>query len=347
MKKRQFMSVVFATILSAVAFLTACGGGGGGGGGTTDVTTSTPTTTTPVPATQTGPKAAMYQYIDSFRANGGFGSLTSDGRVENAAQAHSNYLTTNFYANGVPDPILFTLTSAGLPFAHYEEATRPGFTGAVPDDRLRAAGYVPTRSSEVSGSQFGAAAGADPDTKGCVDQLIGTVFHRAALLDTTMDSIGVGIGSAVRDGNGFLLRNCVINLASQSAVRVLPSGWIGITPYAGQIGIATKMSPEVPDPTPTIAVEGYPISIQIAPEFSLAVDTFSVSDGSGSQVPGLVVTRAQSTLLRANEAYFVPNGALRPNTTYTVSFAGRASPVQGAAGAWVPIKTWTFTTGAQ
>lgn len=344
MKKSLAVLAIRVVTLSLSALVAACGGGGGGG---TSGVTPTPTPNTPPPATSTGPKAEIYDYVNQFRVNGGFGALTPDGRVEAAAQAHANYVTTNFYTGGVPDPILFTLTASGVPYAHVEEAARAGFTGVTQDDRLRAAGYQPTTSQEVSGSQYGATVGAEPNMKVCVDDLMGTVFHRAGLLDTALEAIGVGIGASVKDANGFLLRGCVLNLASQAAPRTLPAGWIGIIPYAGQTGIATKMAAEVPDPTPAIAVEGYPVSLQVPSGYTLTVDVFTVGEAAGSQLQGTILTRAQNTLLRANEAYFVPNGALHTNTAYTVTFAGDAVPTQAGLSAFAVSKTWTFTTGAK
>lgn len=332
----------FLAALSVATLVAACGGGGGA----PNVGT-TPAPSAPLPATQTGAKGEMYDYINQFRMNGGFGALAADGRLEAAAQAHADYLMTHFYKNGVPDPILFTLNSAGIPHAHFEESTRAGFTGAVPNDRLRAAGYQPMTSLEVSASQFGASVGAEPSMKACVDTFMNTVFHRAGLLDTATDNIGIGIGAAVRDSNGFVLRNCVLNLASQSAPRTLPAQWIGVVPYASQTGVATKMLTEVPDPAPTIAIEGYPVSLQIPSAYTLNVESFTLAESNGQQVSVVIVTRVQSILLRANEAYLVPNGALRANTTYTATFSGTAAPTVAGQTAWSVNKTWSFTTGAQ
>lgn len=331
--------------LTLATLLASCGGGGGAGITAVDMTPTVPNP--PTPAAMTGPKAEIYGYVNQIRLNGGFGALTADGRVEAAAQAHADYTTTNFYTSGVPDPILHTPTSTGSPYAHVEESTWPGFTGVSPDDRLRAAGYQPLTSTEVSGSIYGTSVGAEPDIKSCVDGLIGTVFHRAALLDTSLDAFGLGVGNAVKDANGYLLRACVFNLASQSGARSLPTGWVGIVPYAGQTGVATKMSNEVPDPTPSIAVEGYPVSLQVPSGYTVSVNLFTLRESAGPQLEGVVLTRTQTNYLRANEAYFVPNGALRTNTAYTATFTGNANSTQTGLSGFPVSETWTFTTGAQ
>jgi len=284
-------------------------------------------------------RSALVEWLNHLRVGGGFGALQLSSRVNQAAQAHADYLVAHHFSNGVRDPYLSTLQPNGWSGAHVEYPTRLGFTGELPATRIAAAGYsTPVASSEVVGTIFGLTPGIDPDMLECMSGLINTVFHRAALLDTTMQDVGIGVSTTpVVDANGYAGRTCVVDFASTATSPPLPAGWTGIYPFDGQTAVPLKMALEDPDPAPSVAVKGSPISLQTAAGQTLAVSSFILRDDLGAIVDTVMVTGGG--YLRTNEAYLVPVGALRASAIYTVQFVGTSD---GAA----ISRIWRFTTAA-
>jgi hypothetical protein len=223
--------------------------------------------------------------------------------------------------------------------AHTEVLGVDGFTGTRPASRISSTGYQAVNTGEVMGAQFGAKVGVEPDMTICMSGLLNTVFHRAALLDTSYLDIGFGISKPTTDKNGFIFRVCVIDFASKQASPVLAQGWFGIYPFDGQSDARLVMDLERPDPIVSAPIKGGPVSIQTAALQNLVVNSFVLRDSAGTVVNSKVLTRADSTFLRTNEAYLVPIGSLVANSSYVATFSGTSNGT-------IINKSWTFKTAA-
>lgn len=355
MKSRQIN--LFSALATAV-FLTACGGGGGGSAPV--ATTSTPTTPVVTPAvtpvvapvvaagytlanpptssyTAGSAQRAMFNSLNQVRLGGGFGALEQDLRLDQAASAHADYVITNYFPGGIGVPSFSTIQPDGWITAHTETAGTTGFTGSRPVNRIIAAGYSPINSGENLDVIVGKNVGEEPDMTVCMSNLLNTVFHRAALLDTTYLNIGFGISKPTIAPNGFILRACVLDFGAKEIAPVLAQSWVGFYPFDGQTGVPVTMKSEVPDPLPSAPIKGGPIGIQTASLQNLTVNNFTLRDASGQVVNAKVVTRADTTYMRTNEAYLVPIGSLIVNSTYFVTFTGTSNGT-------IVNKNWSFKT---
>ena len=279
----------------------------------------------------------MFDTLNQIRIGGGFSALEQDARLDQAAKAHADYGITNYYPDGVGSAQLSVVTPDGWFTAHTELLGVDGFTGARPANRVAMTGYQAVTTGEVISYKFGQKPGLEPDMSICLSLLLNSVFHRAALLDTSYLDIGIGISKPVTDKNGFILRQCVIDFAAKQAAPVLPQGWFGIYPFDAQTNAQLAMGPERPDPIVSAPVKGGPISIQTASRQNLLVTSFVLRDASGLAVNSKVLTRTDSTFLRTNEAYLVPIRSLAANSSYFVTFSGTSNGT-------LINKSWTFRT---
>lgn len=288
-------------------------------------------------------KAATLDGINVARRASGGVDAVEVASLSAAAQSQASYSLANYYTGGTANAVLYTTQPDGTLTAHYQTPGTAGFTGTTPSARAQTAGY---RSdyfvSEVSGSLYGVLPSYEPDVPRCVTRLLATVFHRAGLLNPQVENIGVGVSDQVTDANGFRLRVCVYNTGMRTTASPLPLTWSGIYPGNGQTAVAATMEGEAPDPAPSIAVKGFPISFQGRPGSTISVESFQLADDAGAVVPTVQVTNRESPLLQASEVYLIPVGALKANTRYTARFKGSAADASGR----VPFdRTWSFTTG--
>lgn len=281
-------------------------------------------------------KATMIDALNAARRSAGVTEVSAHPALAAGAQGHAAYSLVHYYANGVQNPIMFTYDAQGRMMAHTEVPGLPGFVGETPADR--AIGYGPM-VGEVAGALFGPRAHTEPDVPSCMASLVGTVFHRAALLNPRNQHIGVGVSDFVFDYVNHKLRVCVINTGVQTE-PTLPADWVATYPGPGLTGVPTTMSPEAPDPAPGFT-KGYPVSVQVQPGMTLTVTSFRLTASNGVDLPTVLVTGHSSPYLDKAEAYLVPKEALSRNALYTVSFVGSAV---GAAGSVAINRQWTFAT---
>lgn len=342
-------------LLSAVvlASLSACGGGGGGSEPVAPVVsvppqpgTSTPGATftidNPPPSTFTAadPRLALFKTLNLLRIGGNFGALEQSLELDKAASSHAAYFLANYFANGEVVPAAAIKDADGFLRGHTETIGTPGFTGARPVDRLAHAGYTSITRDEVIGYSVGKAPGDEPDVNVCLSSLTNTVFHRAVLLGTAYQNVGIGVSDNAINPDGYKTKVCILELASKVAPSALPADWTGLYPFDGSTGAPLVMPAEVPDPVPSVAIKGAPISIQTVFPYKLNVTSFSVSETNGQPLTSTLLTSDQSIYLRSNEAYLVPTGALKASTTYQVSFTGTSNGQS-------INKDWRFTTAAK
>lgn len=349
-KKSRLLAIGIASALA----LAACGGGGSGSdttapGGNTGGNGGTPTTpTTPsteqyaLQATVTTPsygagsfESASYSLLNKVRLAAGAGAVTEDAALNKGALAHSSYILKN------PSE-----------FGHTEISGHDGFTGVTFGDRLTAAGYTGTAVTE------GVAGGSASDPEGCVQQLLGSIYHLRSLLGTQRD---VGVGLAQNSiGAGY----CVLEFGFKKAPQYPASGTVVAYPYSGQTEVNRTFNPdaEIPRPLPGVTgLVGQPVMASMTNLSAVtgtaegsSVESFTLKDPSGNLIPGYVVTSTSVTLAAGlergddsvNEAYhdkrvvfFVPKAPLAASTTYTAHFVGKT------AGADHKLD-WSFKTKA-
>ena len=330
-----------AAAVALLAVLPACGGGGGG-----DVPAAAPPAPVPSPApTPAGPIAAQmtvptpvgydaerlaaFDRLNEIRLSAGLGMLAQSTRMDQAAQAHAEWMVANDS------------------FTHDEQPGTPGFTGADWAKRDQSFGYVPVEGAEVlSTTSVGAAAG--------VDGLVNAVYHRAALLAFEPDDVGIGwtAGSAAN-----VTMPLVIDLTRPGTDATRGMGQmaqasihgVSVWPLDGAEGVPVRMGQEGPDPVPVqdVSTLGTPASIMIDESRTILAQSFVMRN----HVTGVVV--ATQTLTYGNDPNFlvphsfialVPLAPLAPATRYDVAFSG--STTDFGSTTQVPLaRTWSFTTG--
>lgn len=345
----RWCASVFCAALVGLT-LSACGGGSSSGGGTSAPSgggSSNGGTTPPPPSTaqydlQTSVPAAtyvagsaresVYKTLNDVRSTGGFGLLTQNTALDQAAQAHAQYVANT------------------LQIGHTEVPGTPGFTGVDLAARIQVAGYVGAWAGEVVGG--GSAVYAVSDLPYGV---LNTIYHAQALESGARD---VGIGVAVDPKYN---QNIVVIVIGYKTTPQLPvAGQSLVYPLANQKSVlpAFPITAEVPRPLPEINTAGHPVFFTVnnvaevnTAASSITVNSFTLKDSNGNLVPALLMTAptvkvasglasAQRTdsLVMARNFYLVPVSALLPNVTYTAE----ASVTTPSA---TYTKTWSFTTG--
>ena len=332
--------------LMAIALV---GCGGGGGGSSTPVASTPPTQTVPttpvstvqaaslqaaVPATYTAGSTAdiAFKKLNAFRAVQNLGPVIQNANADIAAKNHQFYVFTNQSgANG-----------------HVEVAGKPGFTGVDVQSRLIAAGYPATIAGEVIA--FGLQSGNLDAT--AVDNLINTVYHRAAMMTQGFTVVG----TAGDDDNNPLY----IDFGATKA-QVNAGDYVGVYPANGQSGVFLTHSLEAPNPfyqeldmtqANMCTKTSSPISLTSEASTTLSVTTFTVTEaGQTTPLDVRLITSATSTqdtsYLTQNVAFIVGKAPFKANTTYNVRFVGKATgTATGTTNGLTIDKSWSFTTGS-
>lgn len=311
-------------LLTLTVLLSACGGGGGSTSGQAPVQSP--------PANVVSYKAGtseltVFNAINDFRAITGLTVVAQSSSLDAAAQNHVKYLIAN------PDVDLAASNAkTGQPNFHYEDAARPGFTGATVAERAAFEKYGSTSVGEVG--SFGAAPPAE-----LVANLVGSVYHRELLMNQALRDIGIAHGST---GSQPL----VVNLGYKTLQRN-PSTYVGVYPTDGETGLRRSAAIEAPNPFPDVPASriaqdtGYPVSISTEANTTLSVSSFTLSEsGQSGTLDVRLLTSATdpNKLVLKNNAFIVTKSVLKPNTRYSVRFSGA---VDGA-----PLtKEWSFVTG--
>jgi uncharacterized protein YkwD len=344
----------FKTSVSAVAaalFLVACGGGGGSGS-TTPVTTSPPvtlpaptpvvtpadlqTSVPPMTYAATSAEAAFISELNKFRQQIGLGLLAQNTLLDKAAQNHLGYVLVNDVRNGGTVDMLSIDSSTRRPMWHIEQMDKPQFTGVQEFDRSKAIGYPGAYVGEelsYGGGKGGVVAFA---------ALSGTIYHRVGLMSQGVREVGVA--AATDASQTFTLE---IGYQSQQSNA---SDFVGTYPASGQTGVGLFTRVETPNPFPDLSTAnadfptktGYPVSVIAKEGVKLEVTTFTITeDGAAASLDTRLMTSDNdpNKYLAGNVAFLVAKGTLKPNTTYAVSFSGRANNT-------AVTKNWKFTTGS-
>ena len=187
--------------------------------------------------------ARTLAHLDAVRASAGAGPLAIAAALMQSASAHAAYLGANGFRSA--------------PSIHAETADRPGFSGADPFVRMRAAGYQPSYATEVVGD-IGLVA---PDSD-CVGHLMNTIYHATLLLSRVTEA-GIAYGDGAASGA------CVIDLGrpqADPAPAGLASGAFVRYPAPGMAmpGGSFRLASENPRPSPAAlpgATAGIPVLV--------------------------------------------------------------------------------------
>lgn len=316
--RRAFASLA---LLSGI-FASGCGGGSGGD------TVLTSGMIFSAPRAASAPVASGDETLDAFnslnfaRKRLGLNELARSASLDQSARNHSEY----YSRNGTSGP--------GAAGYHTEIPGLPGFTGVSVTDRARSAGYAgsPVEENMSIGSRTGFIAAGG---------LLAVPYHRIHMLSCFAD-VGVGLfGSTYTMDFGGTPANCGPE----------PNQLVAY-PYPDQddVPIGT-FSLEIPNPLPDIVPRqvGYPISLLGATGSTLALTSLTLTDPSGTAIPGRIVsTNTESGLPLGNYAFFIPlpafptaaspTGMLAWNTTYTVR-------AEGTYNGQAFSLSWKFKTG--
>lgn len=316
--------------LLAALLLAACGGGGGGddktavsSGGESQTETAASSTTAaeliasePNAPTVTGNTATDgFNWFNFRRQQIGVQQLARNGRVDAAAQGHSDYQRVNNV------------------ITHEQTPGKPGFTGIELGDRLAAAGY---EFSPSGGYAYGEVISSTFSTSGieAAEDLIAAIYHRFVIFEPMFKEAGAG-AATVTGGNTYFTTNFTANGLNTG----LGSGKLVIYPYADQNNVARNFMSdnEEPDPVPDRNEVGYPISIHADIMGNVTVSEFSVRPRGGATLPVRLLSSAGDPQTPSSAAAIVPLSPLSPKTTYDVQFSGTVDqqPVS---------RSWSFTT---
>lgn len=282
---------------------------------------------------QGGGEQLTFNSLNSARSGGGFGLLAQDVNLDAAARAHARYLAEHFFAAGRFDPeTLSAITSSGVIGAHSEAPGSPSFTGALPEDRARAAGYAWIEGEEAAIFNVGTA------SRDCSDQVLDSVDLRHRIMNAAMRDIGIGI-SGTTDGKGFV---CVILAAYADFRGEAPAGWLGIYPFDSAGSISLAMASDATGDT-FGSNRGMPIMFlgdRDAP-MSLTVTMRNITTQAVIHATTVTVGSLQPGLASGSSGTFaIPSIYLEPDTGYSIHAAGT---VEGLS----VDQTTTFATGGR
>lgn len=288
---------------------------------------------TPPPPTVSADVLGAFNALNDFRASVGLGRLNYSPELSVAAKNHQTY-NSNPTNNKSPT---FSY--------HFEQSTGVGFTGISPTDRARFAGYA--TNNYVTEDGAGGATG-----KTAVLRLIDTIYHRSSIAGQDYRDVGIDYlydPYILRDGTILPYGALLIDIGSKTTPQRNASDFYWAYPLGDQANVNLSMCGEAPFPFPEVDQSkgcdliGYPVSFIAEKSQTLVVTKFTIKiAGTTSNLDAWLLTQNTdpNKYLPANEAYLTAKGAMKPNTTYEVSFVGA---INGKA----VSKDWKFTTALQ
>jgi hypothetical protein len=271
-----------------------------------------------------------FKRINEIRLSAGLGMLAQSTVLDQAAQAHADWVIANDA------------------FVHTETAGTPGFTGADWWNRDEALGYVPLGGGEVMSAGVGPAAG--------VDALVNGIYHRVGLLAVEPVDVGIGWSGSTAPSVSTPL---VVDLTRPGADTTRGLGqaaqaWsdgVAIWPINGASNVPTRLGLETPNPIPSqdVLTLGTPPSITVDRLKSISVSSFVLTNvATGVVVPTSTLTNGNDPnfIIPASFAAAIPLVTLAPNTTYLVAFSGSVVAFPSNASMTVN-RVWSFNTAAQ
>jgi len=351
---KKFPSQARWVPLLICSILVACGGGGGDGSssssGSGGRTTAPGTGTTVVrvdpltaPAgslllaatpvsSYSGEELAAYNTFNTARTQCGFGYLTQNTRLDTAAFNHINWMVNNNTAS------------------HYEVSGTTGFTGINPWNRMTAAGYNWSLSSEVMAVLY-TSNKTNWGTNGA-RSLLAAPYHLQGLMWGVID-IGISVKSGATSGADINAPGAtpvswlVADTGSPSSNpgQAQTTSQVLTYPCQGSTNTAYEMRGESPNPIPgrdlASSPIGQPIFVQVLHGQNLTINSATLTGPFGSVVlrPTMTASNDPNARIYSNQAMIIPDAPLTPNTTYTASITGTNNSTAFS-------RTFTFTTGS-
>jgi len=240
-------------------------------------------------------KSEALSHLNAIREAMSMQLLQENKRLENAAQAHADYLVANDESS------------------HDEIEGHIGFIGEKAVDRAFASGY---RSSQVLENL----STKNENAHRSVNGLFSAIYHRFAFLDLGIDEIGVGIQQDQKHtaksafvynmGNSEVNRLCseesftghgkyVYGVCKEKEHRIRAKRFhtvlnhvkqynpkIIVYPYDGENEVPPAFYEEIPDPLPTHEVSGFPVSIAFSDYFyeDVTLHSFKLYKESGEEI---------------------------------------------------------------
>ncbi len=325
--------------------LVACGGGGGGADPAPPAPAPAPapspapapTPSAPIAAQLTVPtpvgydadRLAAFKRLNEIRLSAGLGMLAQNTEMDQAAQAHAEWMIANDL------------------LTHDETAGTPGFTGTNWPRRDETFGYVPVEGAEVI-AQGTASAG--------VDVLVNSAYHRTAIL--AFEPVDVGIGWTGGTASN-VIEPLVMDITRPGTDTVRGLGQMAqpsihgaaIWPLDGALGVPLRLGPEIPNPVPKqdVLTLGTPASVTVEESKTISATQFTLTNSAtGASVPTQLLTSENDPNFLIPHSFIaaIPLAPLSSNTAYRVDFSG--STVQFGSGTVEQVsRVWSFTTGSQ
>jgi len=262
---------------------------------------------------------SAFERINQRRAEVGLPAFKFNKNLQASAAAHANYIVTN--------------NSLGLEM-HNETAGKDGFTGIVPSDRMKRAGYITNGTAEnIAMTNY-------PDGALSTDNLIAAPFHRQAEFSSYVEA---GDAMRVQQASPGSMNNFdyvyVINFGNPGASDAQKNIIMYPAPDQKSAPIDWIVN-EVPSAWSQMDGKrvGYPISIGVGPLATLTVQSFSliVVNGNGIPAEGKLVTSEGGKIMK-NFAFWIPLNPLEFDTVYQARVIGT---INGKA----IDQKWQFTT---
>jgi hypothetical protein len=260
---------------------------------------------------------AAFNFLNAERSRCGFGLLAQNAMLDVAANGHANYLLVN---NAV---------------GHFQDNTKPAFTGNGPGDRATAAGY----SWSVILDDFADTTGVNAnDLAGrgvlALRSLLSAPYHAVDLVAPQLD-VGIRVLSSDATGTtGTLGPRAITQFATGLAHGTFSqkpsSASVQTYPCEGTTGTAYKLTNETPNPIPgrDLAANpvGQPIIVAVRSGQMIGIASAAMvkrADGSAVALrPAIVYANDPNRMLTPMHAVIIPEAPLEPDTEYIVSVEG-------------------------
>jgi len=348
--------------ISAVVLcvLTACGGGGGdsdasssegannGSGGTAGADLVVQVDPANYSGSYASEKTAVFNLLNAYRSQCGFGKLAQNSLLDQAAQNHAAYSRVG--QDG-----------------HSETSGVAGFTGSTPEARITSVGYSWSSVGEiltvlvwgpgVSGNTTNDLVSvAELSATAHLKSLLNAPYHMTSAMSMNRD-VGIGIHNADSGGEpSIAVKPLNINLATRQGAlqQKISATTVNTFPCEGTTGVDPLFAGESPDPFPdvnrNVTPYGQPVYVMTDVGSSVTLDGVrsSITPRGGTALPTRLLTQSNdpNALLTSNEVFIVPTTRLTDNTTYDVVLHGTLSTLVSNAnptGSW--SRSFTFQTG--
>ena len=279
---------------------------------------------------------AAFNLLNFERGRCGFGLLVQNASLDVAAQGHADYQIINSLLTHVQDG------------ARYPR----GFTGTMPVDRVRAAGYtgVAGVTDEIvafAGTPFKTGLGAEG-----VRGLLSAPYHLRGLVAGYRD-VGLSVRSSADLGNATPAVYLQINAAftGRTGLRTMAAASVNTYPCEGSTGIKPSLNNETPNPIPNrdLAINplGPVVYVGLREGNLLVINSSAMVEvATGRQVPLRPPVSAandpyapcQEGCFKRHEAYIAADGPVEANAAFQMLITGTNNGVAFS-------RVFNFTTG--